>query len=87
MIIYPDIELHNGKCVTLKHGSIHNPQVFEISPLEAAKKFEDAGAEWLHLIDLDRVFDNDSDNGDIIREINNCRNVCRLNSRYDPEFS
>jgi len=69
MIIYPDIEIHNGKCVTLKHGSIHNPQVFEISPLEAAQKFEDAGAEWLHLIDLDRVFDNDGDNGDIIREI------------------
>ncbi len=69
MIIYPDIELHNGKCVTLKHGSIHNPQVFEISPLKAAKKFEDAGAEWLHLIDLDRVFNNDGDNGDIIREI------------------
>ena len=69
MIIYPDIEIHNGKCVTLKHGSIKNPQVFEISPLEAAKQFEDAGAEWLHLVDLDRVFDNDGDNGDIIREI------------------
>ena len=68
MIIYPDIELHDGKCVTLKHGSIRNPQVFEISPLDAAKKFEAAGAEWLHIIDLDRVFDK-GDNGDIIREI------------------
>lgn len=69
MIIYPDIELHNGKCVTLKHGSIKNPQTFEISPLEAAKQFEEAGAEWLHLIDLDKVFDNESDNTDIIKEI------------------
>ena len=68
MIIYPDIELHDGKCVTLKHGSIHNPQVFEITPLEAAKKFEDAGAEWLHVIDLDKVFEK-GDNGDIVREI------------------
>ena len=69
MIIYPDIELHNGKCVTLKHGSISKPQIFDISPLEAAKKFEDSGAEWLHLIDLDRVFGNDGDNEDIIRDI------------------
>ena len=69
MIIYPDIELHGGKCVTLKHGSIRNPQVFEISPLDAAKKFEDAGAEWLHVIDLDAVFDNDSDNSETIKEI------------------
>ena len=69
MTIYPDIELHKGKCVTLKHGSISNPQVFDISPLEAAKKFENAGAEWLHIIDLDRVFDNTDDNTDIIRKI------------------
>ena len=69
MIIYPDIELHNGKCVNLKHGSISNPKVFDISPLEAAKQFEDVGAEWLHLIDLDRVFDNEGDNSDVIRQI------------------
>ena len=69
MIIYPDIELHNGKCVTLKHGSISKPQIFQISPLEAAKKFEEAGAEWLHVIDLDRVFGNGGDNSDVIRQI------------------
>ena len=43
MIIYPDIEIHKGQCVTLKHGSIAQPQVFEIKPLEAAKKFEQGG--------------------------------------------
>ena len=69
MIIYPDIELHNGKCVTLKHSSISKPQIFDITPLEAAKKFEEAGAEWLHLIDLDKVFDNGGDNSEVIRQI------------------
>ena len=69
MIIYPDIEIHQGRCVNLKHGSIDKPTVFEISPLDAAKEFEKAGAEWLHIIDLGRVFGKDDDNTEVIRNI------------------
>ncbi|MGR3984655.1 MAG: 1-(5-phosphoribosyl)-5-[(5-phosphoribosylamino)methylideneamino] imidazole-4-carboxamide isomerase [Gammaproteobacteria bacterium] len=69
MIIYPDIELHNGRCVNLKHGSIEDPKVFDLSPREAAKEFEKSGAEWLHLIDLNGVFGEGDDNAGIIREI------------------
>lgn len=72
MIIYPDIELHNGQCVNLKHGSIAAPKVFRVKPREAAKEFERAGAEWLHLIDLDGVFSsaNDRDNNsELMRDI------------------
>ncbi|MFT5260166.1 MAG: phosphoribosylformimino-5-aminoimidazole carboxamide ribotide isomerase [Saprospiraceae bacterium] len=69
MIIYPDIEIHEGQCVNLKHGSIKAPKRFNISPLEAAKQFEQAGAEWLHVVDLDRVFNNGSDNSAAIEEI------------------
>ncbi len=69
MVIYPNIELHNGQCVNLKHGTIDDPTVFSISPLEAAKKFEHAGAEWLHLVDLDGVFEHDGQNSEIIHQI------------------
>ncbi len=69
MIIYPDIEIHNGQCVNLKHGSIEAPTVFDISPGEAAKKFERGGAEWLHVVDLDGVFEKDRGNAPIIRNI------------------
>ncbi len=77
MIIYPDIELHNGRCVNLKHDSIEAPRVFDIKPRDAAKEFEEAGAEWLHLIDLNAVFsDGDADadadgggNGEIMEDI------------------
>lgn len=68
MTIYPDIELHRGKCVNLKFGSVEAPRVFDIKPLDAAKQFERDGAEWLHLIDLDGVFGS-GDNHDIMREI------------------
>ncbi|MEM7360587.1 MAG: 1-(5-phosphoribosyl)-5-[(5-phosphoribosylamino)methylideneamino] imidazole-4-carboxamide isomerase [Pseudomonadota bacterium] len=69
MIIYPDIELYNGQCVNLKHGSISEPKVFSISPQEAANEFAEAGAEWLHIVDMNRVFDHEGDNAEIIREI------------------
>ena len=69
MIIYPDIELHNGQCVNLKHGSIDSPTVFDIKPLDAAKQFEEEGAQWLHVVDLDGVFDQNSNNAEIIEQI------------------
>ena len=69
MIIYPDIELHNGQCVNIRRGSIHDPKVFTIKPLEAAKNFERGGAQWLHVVDLDGVFEYRGENSEIIKEI------------------
>ena len=69
MIVYPDIEIHNGKCVTLKHGSIEKPQVFDISPQQAARNFESGGAQWLHLVDIDGVFEYHGRNTEIMKQI------------------
>ncbi len=70
MIIYPDIELQNGKCVNLVRGQMDQPVVYDVDPLEAAKQFAAQGAEWLHVIDLDAV-DEGGGNG-------NCDLVCAL---------
>ncbi len=70
MIIYPDIELQNGKCVNLVRGQMDQPVVYDVDPLEAARKFAAEGAEWLHVIDLDAV-DEGGGNG-------NCDLVCAL---------
>ena len=75
MIIYPDIEIHNGQCVNLKHGSIEDPTIFEIEPLEAAKEFEHGGAQWLHVVDLDGVFEYLGENSEIIKEIISNSNI------------
>ncbi len=68
MIVYPDIELQNGKCVNLMRGQDDDPQVYEIDPVEAAQKFVAQGAEWLHVVDLDAVFGTGGNAG-VIREI------------------
>ena len=53
MIIFPDIEIQSGQSVNRTRGKEKEPDVYDISPLEAAKKFVGAGAEWLHIIDID----------------------------------
>ena len=75
MIVYPDIELHKGQCVNLKHGSIEDPSVFAITPQEAAREFESGGAEWLHLVDLDGVFEYHGENSAIIKDIISNANI------------
>lgn len=69
MIIYPLIELQDGKCVNLRRGDLDDRVIFETPPVEAAKKFAAAGAEWLYLVDLDGVAQGGRHNGDAISEI------------------
>ena len=53
MIIFPDIEIQDGRCVNRIRGKEQEPEVYEISPMAAAQRFVAAGAERLHVIDVD----------------------------------
>lgn len=53
MIIYPAIDIRNGKCVRLYQGNYARETIYSDSPYEMAKQFLDKGASWLHLVDLD----------------------------------
>ena len=56
MILYPAIDLKDGKCVRLLRGDMKKATVFNNSPAEQAKAFWDAGCKWLHIVDLDGAF-------------------------------
>lgn len=56
MILYPAIDLKDGACVRLYKGEMDQATVFNTKPADQAKAFEDAGAEWLHLVDLNGAF-------------------------------
>ena len=68
MIIYPYIALRGGRCVNLTRGRIDEPVEYDADPVETAKAFARAGAEWLHVVDLDAVA-GDGSNAELIREI------------------
>lgn len=69
MIVYPAIDLQDGKCVRLTKGDFGQQTVYARSPVEQAKVFEDVGFEYLHVVDLDRTIHKDKSNLKTIKEI------------------
>jgi phosphoribosylformimino-5-aminoimidazole carboxamide ribotide isomerase len=53
MRIIPAIDIIEGKCVRLSKGDYNTKIIYNENPLEVAKKFQDHGIEYLHLVDLD----------------------------------
>ncbi len=53
MIVYPAIDLLGGSCVRLRQGVFEDATVYSLRPDEAIDGFEAAGAEWVHIVDLD----------------------------------
>ncbi len=53
MIIFPAIDIIGGQCVRLVRGDYATASKVAEDPLETAKQFEKAGAEWIHMVDLD----------------------------------
>ena len=69
MIIYPAIDLKDKKCVRLYKGDFAKQEVFNNSPLDQAKKFEEFGFVNLHIVDLDRTLDSNKSNLSLVKEI------------------
>ena len=69
MLILPAIDLRNGKCVNLVQGRAGEETIFSDQPVEMAQQWQQGGAEYLHLVDLDGAFSAVSDNLHIVREI------------------
>jgi phosphoribosylformimino-5-aminoimidazole carboxamide ribotide isomerase len=56
VILYPAIDLKAGRCVRLVRGDMATATVFNDNPAEQARTFAAAGAEWLHVVDLEGAF-------------------------------
>lgn len=68
MRIYPTMELQNGRCVTLDKGRLDNAMIWHVDPVETARSWAAAGAEWMHLTDFDAIEGRDT-NADLVEEI------------------
>ena len=53
MIVYPAMDLMGGRCVRLAQGRFDDATSYLLDPAEAVLRFEEAGAEWAHVVDLD----------------------------------
>ena len=59
MIFYPAIDLKDGNCVRLCQGDLNQSTIYSDAPTKQAQIFADAGAEYLHMVDLDGAFHGD----------------------------
>jgi len=69
MTIYPAIDLKDGKAVRLTKGLMDSAKVYSDEPWVLAKKFEELGSKWLHLVDLNGAFAGEPKNLEAIKKI------------------
>lgn len=69
MIIIPAIDLKGGKCVRLTQGQKEAETVFSDNPVDVAKSWEDQGADYLHVVDLDGAFEGVPKNLTLVEQI------------------
>ena len=75
MILYPAIDLKDGRAVRLVHGEMDQETVFNENPAAQALEFVAAGCEWLHLVDLNGAFAGEPVNAAPVEEILKQTNV------------
>lgn len=73
MTLYPAIDLKDGKAVRLTKGLMDSAKIYSDEPWKLVKKFEEMGAEWVHLVDLNGAFAGEPKNLEqIIKIRQNC---------------
>ena len=69
MLIIPAIDLKDGKCVRLRQGLLDQKTIYGDDPAAMAAKWQAAGAQWLHVVDLDGAFEKKPVNVKAIEKI------------------
>lgn len=69
MLIFPAIDLYDGKAVRLYKGDYQNMTVYSEDPLSVARDFEAAGATWIHMVDLEGARDGTTPNLPVVASI------------------
>jgi phosphoribosylformimino-5-aminoimidazole carboxamide ribotide isomerase len=69
MKIFPAIDLQGGNVVRLLRGDYSKKTVYSEHPLDVAQEFQDAGAQYLHVVDLDGAIDGTQPNFSAVKEI------------------
>ncbi|TYQ15075.1 UNVERIFIED_CONTAM: 1-(5-phosphoribosyl)-5-[(5-phosphoribosylamino)methylideneamino] imidazole-4-carboxamide isomerase [Acetivibrio alkalicellulosi] len=69
MVIYPAVDIKDGRCVRLVQGEFDKVTVYSDNPVEMALKWECLGAEYLHIVDLDGARTGEAQNISVISEM------------------
>lgn len=69
MIILPAIDIKGGRCVRLYQGDYAQVTTYDADPVQVARRWQSAGASWLHVVDLDGAAAGHPVNVELIRQM------------------
>ncbi|MEE8445364.1 MAG: 1-(5-phosphoribosyl)-5-[(5-phosphoribosylamino)methylideneamino]imidazole-4-carboxamide isomerase [Alphaproteobacteria bacterium] len=69
MILYPAIDLKDGVCVRLLRGDMDKATIFNADPVGQARDFQQAGFQWLHMVDLNGAIEGQPVNADVVSAV------------------
>ncbi len=69
MILFPAIDLKDGACVRLRRGDMDTATLYNPDPADQARRFEEAGFAWIHVVDLDGAVAGGPRNAEAVRAI------------------
>jgi len=72
LILYPALDLQGGKVVRLRQGDRTRQTVYSDDPASVAERWRAAGAQWLHVINLDGAFSIANDNERVVKRLVRC---------------
>ena len=75
MILFPAIDIKDGKVVRLRQGNYADMKIYDVDPIDVAKSYKEAGAEWMHVVDLDGAKTGKTMNFGIITDIVKATNI------------
>ena len=73
--VYPAIDLKDGVCVRLRRGSMEDATVYAEDPAAQARAWQQAGFDWLHVVDLNGAFEGKPVNGKAVEDIFNAVHI------------
>ena len=74
MNIFPAIDIIEGKCVRLTKGIEENKTIYQKSPVDMAKIYQDSGFSTIHVVDLDSTLGK-GNNNQVLKEIRKCLDI------------
>ena len=69
MIIFPAIDIKDGRCVRLTQGRFDQVSIYNDNPAEVARLWESMGAQYIHLVDLDGAKDGSPASRDMVKSV------------------
>src|SRR5206468_3478345 len=78
MLLIPALDILDGRCVRLKQGDFSQVTEYSGDPVAVAKHWQETGAEWLHVVDLDGARTGEPKHLDLVRAIRSAANGLRL---------